>query len=144
MRPIKIGSIFFIIMSFAPAGAWAVNCIPTKPDAFAGFNKLDPAIYADLPDPDPLAATAVIEIILLDKMVKGSIQSFSKTWCQIGIQRIVMDFKVPVEDDSVSHVLTRAEYIWDPFFEPIGWRIETLGERFICARGKDPLATPCP
>jgi hypothetical protein len=119
-------------------------CQMTTPDRLAGFSTLDAMMLVDLPDPIATRATATLESSFVDQMISEEIRGFSKTWCEIGLQTMVVDFDVPVEDDAIKSILTRGVYVWDTTMEPIGWRIDGLGERPVCARGDDPFAALCP
>lgn len=119
-------------------------CHMTKPDRLAGFSSLDAMMFVDLPDPIATRATATVESSFVDQIISEEISGFSKTWCEIGLQTMVVDFEIPVEDDAVKSILTRAVYIWDTQMEPVGWRLDALGERPVCARGDDPFAQICP
>lgn len=130
------------IASVLPAVATA--CILEAADPLDGFTPLDPAIYLDLPDPEMVRATAAIENSILTRMISDGRAGLTKTFCDIGIQDMVIDFSEPVEDDAILAVLTRAVFIWDSSDEPVGWRLDRLGERPLCARGDDPFAAICP
>lgn len=133
-----------LLLVVAPAPALAMQCAPFIPDPLAGFTALDAGQYMDLPDGDTVRATSAIETSLVNDIITGQIGSFTKTWCQIGVQRMIVDFAVPVEDDAIRAIVTRAIYVWDASFEPAGWRMDQLAERGICARGDDPFAPLCP
>ena len=127
-------------------GIGAVNCTCNSEaiDVLDGFDLLNPEMFLDLPDPDTVRATASIEQSLVSEMISNPSASITKTYCDIGIQSMVVDFSQLVEDDAVIAILKRAVFIWDSSGDPIGWRLERLGERLLCARGNDPFAPICP
>lgn len=132
-------------LSLFPASANGSNlCPPFKPEALAGFTKGDALEYADLPDADTVRATSTLETVLINKHINQGAGPIVKHWCQIGVQRMIVDFEVPVEDDSVSFEITRGVYVWDTSFDVAGWRIDQIGTRFRCARGDNPFAKNCP
>ncbi|MDO6591216.1 MULTISPECIES: hypothetical protein [Rhodobacterales] len=133
----------FLCMAATTAAAQA-PCHLTTPDRLAGFSSLDAMIFVDLPDPIATRATSTVESSFVDQVISEEISAFSKTWCEIGLQTMVVDFEVPVEDDAVKSILTRAVYIWDTQMDPVGWRLDAIGERQLCARGNDPFAEICP
>ncbi|MCG3268315.1 hypothetical protein [Yoonia sp. I 8.24] len=133
----------FLCMAATVAAAQS-PCHLTKPDRLAGFSSLDAMMFVDLPDPIATRATSTVESSFVDQVTREEISAFSKTWCEIGLQTMVVDFEVPVEDDAVKSILTRAVYIWDTQMDPVGWRLDALGERQLCARGDDPFAEICP
>lgn len=122
----------------------AQSCAPFMGDPLDGFTPLDATAYLDLPDSDVVRVTSPIETAITNEIVAGNMRSASKTWCQIGIQRMIVDFEVPVEDDAISAIITRAIYVWNAQDDPIGWQISQLAERPRCARGDDPFAELCP
>jgi hypothetical protein len=122
----------------------ATPCSFDKADMLDGFSALDAMAYLDLPDPDALRVTQVVEDSFVVKMIAGDIGGFSKTWCRIGVQSSIIDFDVPVEDDAIRSILTRVVYEWKTTPDAFGWQISALGERSICARGDDPFAIVCP
>ena len=119
-------------------------CVVSKPDLMAGFTPKDAFVFLDLPDRYAARATATLEGSFVDRVIAEEIRSFSKSWCQIGLQTMILDFDTPVEDDAIGSVLTRAVYVWDTQSDPVGWRIDQLGDRNVCARGDDPFAAICP
>lgn len=133
-----------ICLCSATMASAAMTCAISKPDMLAGFTPLDPLAFLDLPDPFATRATAALEDSFVDQLVREDIRSFTKAWCEIGLQTMVVEFDVPVEDDAIVSILTRAIYIWDAQADPAGWRIDVLGERSVCARGTDPFAAICP
>lgn len=132
------------VLAGVPAAVAAHTCADIQPDPMAGFAPLDASLYLDLPVPDPIDAALPLEITMLDAMIKGEQGRVTKTYCQIGVQRMIIDFTVPVEDDAISEWVTRSVYVWDATAEPIGWRLDQLGDRGRCARGDDPFAAVCP
>jgi len=119
-------------------------CAPIDVDPLAGFTRLDPMQYLDLPDPDAARATAVIEMERFNAVVGQEVARLSKRYCDIGIQSMIVEFETPLLDDAIAGQILRAIYIWDSSGDPIGWRLDQLGERFRCARGDDPWADLCP
>ncbi|MEL6690679.1 MAG: hypothetical protein AAFP28_10200 [Pseudomonadota bacterium] len=119
-------------------------CSLSKPDILDGFAPLDPLMFVDLPDQDTVRVTAALEQSFVDAAIANGLRGLTKTYCHIGIQDMVVDFSQPVEDDAIRAILTRAVYVWDVTGDPVGWRLDALGERPICARGDDPLAPVCP
>ena len=99
----------------------------------AGFEEIDAGQFLDLPDPDVVRATQLIESQMLTDTTSGVV----KAWCQVSVRRMVVDFQVPAEDDSVSFIVTRAIYLWNFDENPVGWQISQLGQRFMCARGQN-------
>lgn len=137
--------IFTLALLFSSgASVQATPCQYERTNPFAGFTELDALQYLDLPDPDTTRATQVLEAHFVGQVVAKEIMSFSKSWCAINLQSMIVDFEVPVQDDAIRSILTRAYYIWNSTEEPAGWQIKTLGERFVCARGEDPFAPLCP
>lgn len=122
----------------------AQSCAPFMGDPLDGFTPLDATAYLDLPDGDVVSVTSPIETAITNEIVAGNYRSASKTWCQIGIQRMIVDFEVPVEDDAISAMITRVVYVWNAQDVPVGWQISQLAERPRCARGNDPFADVCP
>lgn len=129
-------------LMFLPASAFA--CPDVRPDPLDGFSVQDAMQYLDLPDPETVRVTATLENALIAPLIAQEAAFVTKTWCQIGIQRFIVDFEVPVEDDAIAAMRTRAVYIWEPSGDPVGWRIDQLGTRPVCARGDDPYAPLCP
>lgn len=127
---------------FLPVSALA--CPDFRPDPLAGFAGQDAMQFLDLPDRDTVRATATLENALMSPLIAQEAAFVTKTWCQIGIQRFIVDFEVPVEDDAIAAMRTRAVYVWDHSGDPVGWRIDQLGTRPVCARGDDPYAVLCP
>lgn len=127
-----------------PVTLAAQTCADTIPDPMAGFAPLDVSLYLDLPVPDPITAAMPLELTMVDAMIKGEQRQVTKTYCQIGIQRMIIDFAFPVEDDAIKDWITRSVYVWDATAEPVGWRLGELGERGRCVRGDDPFAALCP
>lgn len=137
--------VFALTLLFSSNTAvYAASCQYERTNPFAGFKELDTVRYLDLPDPETTRATQVLEDHFVRQVVANEIMSFSKSWCAINIQDMIVDFEVPVEDDTIRSVLTRAHFIWNSAEEPAGWQIKALGERLICARGDDPFAPLCP
>lgn len=134
----------FILSAMASQAVGAELCMNIKPEPLAGFSALDPTLYADLPDPDPMTAAFGLELTLVNRLVAGEISGLTKTYCQISVLQTVIDFSYPVEDDAFTDWITRAVFVWDSSDEPIGWRLEQLGERGRCARGDNPFAPLCP
>lgn len=122
----------------------AESCQIDGPDIFDGFTLKDISQLIDLPDPETVRAVQLLERPWVDRIISGELQSFSKSWCDIGIQDMIVELRIPVEDDAIRAIEQRALYVWDSSGEPVGWRIEALGERFQCARGDDPYAALCP
>jgi hypothetical protein len=112
-----------------PLALAAQTCAPTGADPLDGFAKLDVTLYLDLPDPDPLSAALPIELTMVGKIINGETASISKTYCQIGIQRMIIDFAASVEGDAITDWVTRSVYVWNSAGEPIGWQLDQLGER---------------
>ncbi|WP_417269936.1 MULTISPECIES: hypothetical protein [Alphaproteobacteria] len=135
--------VMLIGLSFGAPVA-AQSCAPFMGDPLDGFTPLDAMAYLDLPDGDVVSVTSPIETAITNEIVAGSIRTASKTWCQIGVQRMIVDFEVPVEDDAISAMIIRAIYVWNAQDDPVGWQISQLAERPRCARGDNPFATLCP
>ncbi|UWR43625.1 hypothetical protein [Phaeobacter inhibens] len=132
------------LLAGVPASIAAQICSDFMPDPMVGFAPLEIELYLDLPVEDPIAAAMPLELTMVDAMIQGTQRQVTKTYCQIGIQRMIIDFAVPVEDDAFSDWVTRSVYEWDATAEPIGWRLDQLGDRGRCARGDDPFAAICP
>ncbi len=132
------------LLAGSPPALAAQTCPHSMSDPMAGFAPLDIGLYLDLPVPDPIDAAMPLELSMLDAMITGAQRQLSKTYCQIGIQRMIIDFAVPVEDDTITDWVTRSIYVWDATGDPIGWRLDELGERGRCARGDDPFVPICP
>ena len=139
---LKFAAILMALGVAAPVVAQ--SCAPFMGDPLDGFTPLDATAYLDLPDADVVRVTSPIETAIINDIVAGSIRTASKTWCQISVQRMIVDFEVPVEDDSISAMITRAIYVWNAQDDPVGWQISLLAERPRCARGDDPFAKLCP
>lgn len=122
----------------------AASCLYDGADPLAGMTLLEPERFLDLPDPDTTRATATLENHFVSQMMTDEIRSFSKSWCTLGIQTVVVEFEVPLEDDAIRSILTRAIYVWNSAEDPVGWQLDALGETSVCARGDDPFARPCP
>ena len=131
-------------VSLIASAGQAQTCQMEGADVFDGFNDADISQLIDLPDPDTLRATMPLELPLVNRTISGDIGGFTKSWCKIGIQEMIVEITFDVEDDAVAAVEQRALYVWDATGDPIGWRIEALGERFKCVRGDDPYAATCP
>jgi hypothetical protein len=140
----RVAVVAALFCTGATAALGQTPCQMTNPDRLAGFSALNAMVFLDLPDPITTRATATLESSFVDQLISEDIRGFSKTWCEIGLHTMVIDFEVPVEDDAIKSILTRGVYVWDTTTEPIGWRIESLGERPVCARGDDPFAALCP
>lgn len=132
------------LCEIAEFGASNCACVFEAFKELDGFTELDPLEFLDLPDPDTVRTTSTIEQVLVSKMIANPSAGVTKTYCTIGIQNMVVDFSQRVEDDAIYAILTRAVFVWDSSGDPIGWRLDKLGERFLCARGDDPLAQVCP
>ena len=139
LRPV----ITLIGLSFA-APVFSQSCAPFMGDPLDGFTPLDANAYLDLPDSDVVRVTSPIETAITNEIVAGRTRTASKTWCQISVQRMIVDFEVPVEDDAISAMITRAIYVWNAQGDPVGWQISHLAERPRCVRGDDPFAHVCP
>lgn len=130
-----------------PAGNMyeAVATCPTNtPANLDGYAALDPQSLLDLPDSEIVRATSTFEAGFVDKMVRGEIHGLLiKSYCQIGITRMVVDLTHAVEDDAISHISQRAIYKWVAHSEPIGWQISELGEKLICARATHSASGQC-
>lgn len=113
-------------------------------DPMRGFEAIGPEVFADLPDPDTFTAVAPIERSILGKTYGAETPWFAKRWCHIGIQSFVVEFEVPLLDDSLAAQITRAVYVWDATGNIVGWRLDQVGKIYRCARGDDPLALICP
>lgn len=109
-----------------------------------GYEVLDHSAYLDLPDPVTSRITANIEDSLILKLARGGISTpLTKTYCQMGVTRLVVDFTHPLEDDALSHQSLRSIYRWVIEGESAGWQIVELGEIFICARQHDSETGQC-
>jgi hypothetical protein len=104
--------------------AFSQTCASVSGDPLAGFTPLDPLTYLDLPERDVVSVTSPIETAITSQIIAGTARTASKTWCQIGIQQMVVDFEVPVEDDAIRAIITRAVYEWNAQGEPIGWQLD--------------------
>ncbi|MEM8536678.1 MAG: hypothetical protein AAGF56_02330 [Pseudomonadota bacterium] len=133
----------FLVAVF-PTFGLAQACLPSGIDPLEGFEPIDPLLYVDLPDPDFIRVTGPVETSLFTPTIGQEGLGPAKRYCQIGIQRMVVDFDVPVLDDAVAAMVTRVVYLWDTSGDMIGWRVDAVGERPRCARGDDPWAVLCP
>ncbi|WP_417250609.1 hypothetical protein [Celeribacter sp.] len=97
---LKVAAILMALGVAAPVVAQ--SCAPFMGDPLDGFTPLGATAYLDLPDADVVRVTSPIETAIINDIVAGSIRTASKTWCQIGVQRMIVDFEVPVEDDAIS------------------------------------------
>lgn len=123
---------------------WIQTCSVDKPSTLSGYRPLDHERYLDLPDPIISRATAPLEESFTSKLVQGSIEApLSKTFCQIGVTRLVVDMTYATLDDAISHQTTRAIYRWVVNDETAGWQISELGEKFHCARERDQRTNRC-
>lgn len=78
-------------------------------------------------------ATAPFEEGFTLKRIKGDISGPSaKSYCQVGVTRMVVDNTYAVQDDSINYVSTRAVYKCVAEADMIGWQTAELGES-LCA-----------
>jgi hypothetical protein len=109
-----------------------------------GHELLDHTLYLDLPDPIISRATSAIEEALTVKLAREEIRKpLTKTYCQIGVRHMVVDYAHALDDDSVNHQSLRAVYAWVIDGENAGWQISRLGRFDICARQRDPISGQC-
>lgn len=120
------------------------TCALAGPSTIEEYNRLDHEIFRDAPDPIVSRATAPFEDSYTLKLSQGVISgTLTKTFCQIGATRLVVDMTYSVEDDSVSHITSRAIYDWVSNDETAGWQLSQLGQKSICARGRDVASKGC-
>lgn len=133
-----------ILFFFTPVVAMASVCQIDLVNPLDGFEATGAELYADLPDSNTFTAVAPIEQSLLQQTYGAETPWLSKRWCHIGIQSFVVEFEVPLLDDSLAAQIIRAVYVWDATGDIIGWRLAEVGQVYRCARGNDPFATICP
>ena len=110
----------------------------------AGFTEQDALAFADLPDVDIVRVTSPFETYLTAKLIRGDIfPPLIKTYCQIGLTQMIVDYNHSIEDDAISAITYRAIYRWAAEADYPGWQIERLGERKHCARGRDQETNLC-
>ena len=120
------------------------TCSLNSPSTMSGYERLDHDAYLDLPDPIVSRATGVIEDHFTMKLAKGVItEPLTKTYCQISVTRVVVDMTYATQDDAISHISTRAVYNWVTADEIAGWQIVQLGQKSICARGRNKTTQQC-
>ncbi len=121
-----------------------VACSSAALPTMDGYELRNHEAFLDLPDPMVSRSTAALEETYVLELVQGRINGpLTKTFCQIGVTRMVVDIAYSVEDDSYSHISIRAIYNWVAGDELAGWQITELGEKFICARGRDQSTQLC-
>lgn len=120
-------------------------CEGEWPLSLEGFETLDAGLYLDLPDPIEIRAPFPIEMSLAGKLSgEEIIPPLVKSYCQIGVTRMVIEFFVPFEDDTILGEVHRAIYRWSTDDDThVGWQIDELGKRHICARGKSKTTDLC-
>lgn len=119
---------------------WVQTCSLNQPSTLEGYRLLDHQVLIDMPDQIMSRATAPFEEGFTIKLIKGDISGpLTKSYCQIGVTRMVVDITYAVQDDSIAYVSTRAVYKWVAEADMIGWQIAELGEKFVCARGQRKL-----
>lgn len=94
--------------------------------------------YLDLPDADALRVTWPIDQEHMERIAHSAEATpLVKAYCSIGLFEMIVEWHVTLADDSVAAQRTRAVYLWRPEGDgtPAGWQLETLAQRYICARG---------
>ncbi|MFN3211993.1 MAG: hypothetical protein ACE37M_02700 [Henriciella sp.] len=116
---------------------------PNNP--MAGFKAKDRMVFIDAPDAEPVRATAPVEHWLAGRLSREETPApLTKSFCQIGITDMVIDYHHPViNDDALIGIAYRTIYSWNPEDEFPGWQLTGIGERFECARGKDEETELC-
>ncbi|MEM1036729.1 MAG: hypothetical protein AAGI14_08220 [Pseudomonadota bacterium] len=129
--------------SALPAPPPLCDIDPNNP--MAGFRAMDQMAFIELPDAEPVRATAPIEYWLAGSLSRQDIPApLTKSFCQIGITDMVTDYHHPVaDDDALIGIAYRAIYSWNAEAEFPGWQLTQLGERFECARGIDEESELC-
>jgi hypothetical protein len=118
----------------------AHNVVPT----LDGYEVLNHEEFLDVPDPIISRATSAVEEFLVLKLAREEmIGPLTKTYCQIGVGRLVVDMTYPLEDDSVGHESIRSIYRWLADGEFVGWQISEHGRIYLCARGRDTVSGRC-
>lgn len=121
----------------SPLNALVEICAGEQPFGLDGFTSISSEAWIDLPDTDTVRATSTIERWFSDRMINREIGApLLKGYCQTGVSRLVVDYQHPVEDDAISAIVYRSIYRWNSEADPVGWQIESFGERPLCARGK--------
>lgn len=125
------------------AGA-ALACSGPLPLTLEGFEPGDAMIFVDAPDMDIIRATAPLEIGLTASLSREEIQPpLSKTYCQIGATRMVVEMTQTVEDDAIFALTQRAIYRWVADVSGTGWQIAEIGTRQHCARARNEETNLC-
>lgn len=120
-------------------------CEGQWPLTLEGFETLDAMRYLDMPDQDAMRATTAIELELSLKLGREEIAPpLVKSYCQIGLTRMVVEFFVPFEDDAILGDVTRAIYRWSTDGDmPAGWQISKIGKRNVCVRSRNQTTGLC-
>jgi hypothetical protein len=126
------------------ATALLETCAGDTSLALNGFEQMNPDIFIEAPDMDVVRATLPVEIDLTAMLVRQDIRPpLRKTYCNIGIQTMVVDYDYPVEDDAVASVTRRSLYGWIADERGTGWQINAIGTRQNCARDRSPETGLC-
>ncbi|MEO1039597.1 MAG: hypothetical protein AAFX09_08625 [Pseudomonadota bacterium] len=113
-------------------------------DLQPGFEPLDPMTFIDAPTSSLVQASEPVDLSFLAKMIRGDLEPpLHKAFCHIGIQDVVIDYGHAAFDDAISAVIYRTIYRWNSDVEFPGWEIEAVGERSICARGREEETSLC-
>ena len=120
-------------------------CDMVVTDPMQGFTSMDVMTWIDVPDSDPVRATAPIENWLAGPLGRDEITApLTKTYCQIGLTDMVTNYRHGVEgDDAIVGMTYRAIYIWNAETEFPGWELSQLGQRSECGRGRDEATGLC-
>ena len=107
-------------------------------DLQPGFEPLDAMAFIDRPTSSVVQASQPVDASFLARIVGGDLEPpLHKAFCHIGIQEVIIDYGHVAFDDAISAVIYRTIYRWNSDVEYPGWEIEAVGERSICARGRD-------
>jgi len=114
------------------------TCLFSVEAPMMGYQELDVLAFIDAPDGDSVRVTAPIENWLAGQLVRQTIAPpLSKTYCQISLTNLVVDYHHPVDgDDAISGIAYRSIYAWTAEAEFPGWELTQFGKLHVCARGK--------
>lgn len=120
------------------------TCPNDGPPGLQDFQNLSIDPYLDRPDGITARATSVIEEALINKLLRQEAPvRLSKTYCQLSVTQMVVDFTWPIQDDAISHQSIRAIFTWEVSEFDQGWQLNELGKKDICVRQQNPDTGLC-
>ena len=139
-----LGLVFRAAAEISEAPPHARPCDFDSLDPLAGFEARDPMEFIEAPDGFAARATAPFENSLVGKLAREQIQGpLTKTYCELGLMQMIVDYQHEVEDGAVRAVGYRTVYRWQAEAEFPGWELHQWGMKNVCARGKDEDTNLC-